>query len=118
MATLTVTPITRSGVDVTIASGLAAAAGGGDAFANTGQEYFIINNGDGSDHTVTFALTKTVDGVTPTPVAHNVVAGKTRIFGPFSPGDYNDTNGLVQVTYSAVTSVKVAVVKGVSVGHD
>jgi hypothetical protein len=116
MATLSVSALSRSGVDVTIASGLAAATGGGDAFANTGQEYLIINNGDASDHTVTFNIQKTTDGVTPTAGAHNVTAGHTMIFGPFPPDIYNDAGGLVQVRYSAVTSVKVAAMKGVTVG--
>lgn len=108
MATLSPTTVDRSGFDL---SGLAAAAGGGDAFATTGQEFFIIKNGDGSDHTVTFAIQQKVDGVTPTAAAHTITAGHTKVFGPFPYGIYADGNGLVQVTYSAVTTVTVAVVK-------
>lgn len=96
-------------------SGLVAAAGGGDKFANDGQTFFIVKNGDGSDHTVTFPFSGLnqgiVDGITPTNTARTVTAGHTAIFGPFPSGLYNDAAGLVSVSYSAVTTVTVAAVK-------
>lgn len=90
-----------------------AAAGGGDTFANTGQEQFIIKNGDASSHTVTFGIQQTVDGQAVSNAAQTVAAGATMMFGPFPIGTYNDTASppLVHVTYSAVTSVTVQVVK-------
>lgn len=91
---------------------LVAAAGGGDTFANDGQTFFIVKNGDASDHTVTFAQQLAQDGVTPTNPARNVTAGHTCIFGPFPTGIYNGSDNLgVHVSYSAVTSVTVAAVK-------
>lgn len=96
-------------------SALAAAAGGGDKFPNDGQTFFIVKNGDGSDHTVTFPFSGinqgVIDGITPSNTARTVTAGHTAIFGPFPSGLYNDASGLVSVTYSAVTSVTVAAVK-------
>jgi hypothetical protein len=117
MATLAVSSISRNGVDVTAAA-MVAATSGGDAFTTSGQEYLVVNNGDASSHTVQFLFGpgSAQDGVTPTAPTHPVPAGKYYIFGPFDIARYADANGLVQVRYDAVTSVKVAVVKGVSVG--
>lgn len=97
-------------------TGLTAAAGGGDKFTNDGQTYFVIKNGDASPHTVSFAIQLAVDGVTPTFTPVNLLAGETRLLGPFPSGIYNDANGQVNVTYSAVTSVTVAAVKAPPAG--
>lgn len=117
MATLTTTPLNRAGVDITAAA-LTAATGGGDAISITGQEYLVYNNGDASPHTVQFLFApgQLVDGVAPIAPTHSVPAGKTYIFGPFNVQVYADANGLLQIRYDAVTSVKVASVKGVSLG--
>lgn len=109
MATLTPVQGSRSGLIVN--SGLTAASSGGDQFANTEREQFIIKNGDGSDHTVTFVSQQTVDGQAVADKTVNVVAGDVMAFGPFPAGTFNDTGGNVQVTYSAVTSVTVKVIK-------
>jgi len=89
----------------------ATAAASGDYFANDGQTFLIVKNGDASDHTVTAAIQASVDGVTPTGAAHNIVAGHTAILGPFPTGIYNDTNGRVQLSYSATTSMTCMAVK-------
>lgn len=91
-----------------------AAAGGGDQFANTGSERFYIKNGDASSHDVTFDCPNACSfGVTN--AAHDVTvsvpAGEEYLIGPFPKGRFNDVNGFVQVTYSAVTSVTVGVIK-------
>ena len=116
MATLTVGTSGRTAAAAYDLSSLTAAAGGGDVFANDGQTYFVIKNGDGSDHTVTFGIQLTVDGITPTAAAQNVVAGHTRVFGPFPSGVYNNGSGQVAVTYSAVTSVTVGAFKAPPAG--
>jgi len=107
MATLTVATSVRTGVDMTGAS----CAGGGDAFANTGQEVLHIINGDASPHTVTIVTQVTRDSQTVTALAVVCAANKTTAIGPFPMGIYNDTNGLVQITYSAVTSMSAKVLK-------
>lgn len=107
MATLTVATAVRTGVDLTGAS----AAGGGDAFLNTGHEILLVTNGDSGSHSATVALQRTLDGQAGTARSVAVAAGKTEAIGPFPPGLYNDTNGLVQISYSAVTSVTVKVLK-------
>jgi hypothetical protein len=116
MALLTPTTVGRAGLDIT--AGLAAATVGGDSFATTGQEYLVVKNGDASDHTVQFLFGPgaSVDGVAPVAPTHNVIAGHTAEFGPFQPGLYADAGGLVQVRYSAVTSVTVLAKKNVPAG--
>ncbi len=98
--------VSRAGIDVT---GVAASAGG-DSFVNDGKTHVHINNGGAAPVTVTFAIQSTVDGIAVGSGKQVVVpAGKTLIVGPFPPGIYNDNSNRVQMTYSAVTSVLVAV---------
>lgn len=107
MATLTVQTVSTAG----LADSLAAAAGGGDQFANTGREFFEVLNGGGGSVNVTFETPATVDGE---PIADRVVAvaaGVRKKIGPFPTSTYNDANGRVQVTYSGVTTVTVGVFK-------
>lgn len=104
MAALTVAELTTAGV----ADSLAAAAGGGDTFANTGSEWFEINNGGGSPITVTFAAASTYLGETITNRAVTVANGARKKIGRFPPAIFGTT---VTVTYSAVTSVTVGVFK-------
>lgn len=106
MAALTVTSVNTAGVAVSAA----AAAGGGDTFANTGSELFYIVNGGGSPITVTFATGTYFGGEPITARAVAVANGATKIVGPFRPDIFGTT---VSVSYSAVTSVTVAVFKPV-----
>jgi hypothetical protein len=109
MAILTVQKIVPGGLEP---AALAAAAGGGDSFQNTGNEFVEINNGDVSDKTVTVEAQQNCNfGVDSNDHNHAVVvtAGERRLIGPFPTDKYNDANGRVQLTYSAVTSVTVGV---------
>lgn len=110
MATLTVNEITRAGIDAIPAT---AAAGGGDKFLNTGRECFILKNADASGKTVTLvtAATADPDGLAITDKTVTVGAGNSTIIGPFPTGIYNDVDGYMNLTYSAVTSVTVKVFK-------
>lgn len=107
MANLSVETIIRNGLNPTFN----AAAGGGDEFANTGKEFIHLKNGDGSPMTVTIVTQITVDAQAVGDRAVVVGAGEERIIGPFPSAEYNDSGGLVQLTYSAVTSLTVAVLK-------
>lgn len=110
MATLTVAPALRTGVGVEL-TGVAAAAGG-DAFANTGQELLFIINAEAAPKTVTIAVPALADGdLTIAAAAFVCPASKTTVLGPFPAGVHNDANGLVQVTYSGVTTLTVKVIK-------
>jgi len=104
MAALTVTSVNTAGATVSAA----AAAGGGDTFANTGKELFYVVNGGGSPITVTFATGTYFAGEPITARAVTVNNGVTKIVGPFRPDIFGTT---VAVTYSGVTTVTVAVFK-------
>lgn len=92
-----------------------AAAGGGDSFnnigANAGRTVLLVKNGDASGKTVTINSQVPCNQGFDHDVAVTVAAGATETIGPFDPARWNDSSGLVQVTYSAVTSVTVAAMR-------
>jgi len=97
-----------------IAQTLAAAAGGGDSFPNTGKEVFAIRNA-GSSITLTAVASGAVCnyGLAASTAHDQVITvpndSVVYLIGPFPTLRFNDSNGRVQFTYSAVTSVTVAV---------
>jgi hypothetical protein len=111
MAILSVQTISKTGLNPTFA----AAAGGGDSYAADGNEYLEVINGGGSPINVTFVAQVACNfGVAN--AAHDVVVAVTngerrKIRTPSPLAAYLDTNGRVQLTYSAVTSVTVGVFK-------
>lgn len=113
MATLSIqSGNNEQGVSLTMSN----AAGGGDQFLNTGRERLIVHNGDASAKTVTItaqSTSATLSGygtVTKADTALSVAAGAVAVIGPFPKPAFNDVSGYAQITYSATTSVKVAVV--------
>ena len=97
MATLAVTSISRSGIDLT----LAAAAAGGDEFPNDGQTFVVIHNAHGSAaRTITFVTPQTIDGLAVADRTVTVNAGVRKLVGPFQTGAYNNANDRVGMTYS------------------
>ena len=106
MATLTATTAAVTGTTFTPAS----AAGGGDKFLNYGNERLYIQNGGGSDITLTIAPGGTPGGLDLADIAITVAAGAEMIVGPFNPQYFNDSSGYVNLTYSGVTTVTVAVI--------
>lgn len=111
MATLTVTPVTRAGVD--LAAALVAATVSGDEFPNTGAEFLVFQNTSGSPITVTLVIKTAPDGLAVTNKTISVAATTgLQIVGPFPVGNYNDTtSSRAGVTYSGVTNLKVAALK-------
>ena len=107
MAELTVENITRDGLNPTFN----AANAGGDSFANTGDEIIHVKNGSGGAIDVTIVTQATVDSQAVADRVVNVPAGEERVIGPFPKATYNDSGDLVQLTYSGVTSLTVAVMK-------
>lgn len=113
MAALATQKPASAGVSVTYA----AAAAGGDTFVNNGREMFHIKNGGGAPMTVTFnsglvaGRNKCSFGVAA--AAHDqavtIGAGSDALCGPFNKDQFTDANGNMNVTYSAVTTVTVAV---------
>lgn len=112
MAILTVTQINPTGITDAEAL-MAAAAGGGDSFLNTGKEYLEVLNGSGGSITVTIssngAGAKCSFGVAGTQHDKTLVlaAGKRGRIGGLPPAQFNDANGRAQVSYSGVTSLTV-----------
>jgi len=60
--------------------------------SNDGKTYVLVENtGATVSRTVTFRLSRTVDGLSVTPRAETVAIGETQIFGPFPVHDYGAT---------------------------
>lgn len=82
-----VTTPTRSGVALVTTPGDAT---NNHVMANDGATAILIKNtGATVARTVTFRITKTVDGQAVTSRTASLVAGETKIFGPFDPQDYS-----------------------------
>lgn len=112
MATITIQTYSEAGIDPTYT----AAAGGGDQFANTGKEIILIKNADATSKTVTITAqttsgTSPLGAVTKSDASIAVAAGSTAIIGPFPKPAFNDSNNFAQITYSAVTSLSIAVMR-------
>lgn len=105
---LTPVSITRAGLDH--AAQFVAAAAGGNAWASTGAEWAEVANASGGSITVSLVIQQIVDTVTPAPRTVVIPNNKTYKIGPF-PQAYNDTSAQANLTYSAVSSVTVAVFK-------
>lgn len=85
---------------------MTAAAGGGDTIAPADDLILMVTNGDASAKTVTLVRPGTEFGQNNPDVARSVPAGETWLIRV--PREFADTDGLIDVTYSAVTSVTVA----------
>lgn len=111
MATLSNQSVIRTGTG--LSPTFSSCAGGGDEFVNSGEDFIYIVNGHSSPQTVTIATPVTTDGLA---VAENAIAipnAEGRMIGPFPKTIYNDGNAKVQLTYSGVTSLTIAVLKAV-----
>ncbi len=106
MATLTVQTIVLAAITPTYA----AAAAGGDAFANNGKTFFHVKNGGAGSINVTVNSQVNCDQGFDHDQVVAVANGAEKMIGPFPTNRFNDTSSppLVQITYSAVTSVTVA----------
>ena len=91
---------------------LAAASAGGDTIPADGKSALLVVNGGGSACVVT-AASKTLvrPGVGQVAVTLSVPATSTAVFGPFSPADFADSTGNVDISYSEETSVTVACIR-------
>ena len=91
----------------------AAAAGGGDTATPGMTTYLEVKNGAGAPITVTIPRYPALDpeGVAETPLVVTVPATTGyKLIGPLYPGRYqNPSTGNVDIAYSAVTTVTVAV---------
>lgn len=93
-----------------------AASVGGDTYPNDDRTILVVKNGDASAHTATIAVQRAnanIEGygrITFDDLAIAVPAGEERwVKAPAAP--YNDGDGVVHLTYDAVTSLTVAAVR-------
>lgn len=107
MAVLTVQRTALTG----LAPVFSGAAVGGDSFVNSGRAYLHVKNGSAAAITVTVNSQTACNYGFDHDAVVNVAAGAETIIGPFAQSRFSDASGLVQVTYSAVTTVTVAVVE-------
>jgi hypothetical protein len=109
MAELTVQQITETGGAATYVS----AESEGDTADNNGNMFLHIKN-DGDEITVTItALTTSVDSgmygdLTKANATIAIAGGAEAFIGGFAPAAFNDGNGEIAITYSAVSSVTIA----------
>jgi len=79
---------------------------------NTGAEFVVVRNGGGVSVTVTAAAPNTCSfGLTGHTAVVSVAAGAEMVIGPFKVVRFNDASGYVQLSYSSVASVTIALVK-------
>lgn len=108
MATLDPQVIDREGIEPAYAN----AGGAGDQYLNTGYRTFVhAKNGQTGDVDITIKTQTVIDGE---PVEDKVVVvpgNDDTFFGFYLPGHYNDPYGYVQMTYSSVTSLTIAVLR-------
>lgn len=107
MALLTVQNISLTGLTPTFT----AADSLGDEFPNDGNAFLVVKNDGASDITVTIDSQKPCSYGYDHDITVTVPAGGEKWIGPFPQSRFNDTSGRVQVSYSDVTSVTVAVVE-------
>ncbi|MBI3871416.1 MAG: hypothetical protein HY299_23025 [Verrucomicrobia bacterium] len=110
MATYTLTTLNFA-TPLDDAGGVAAPATG-DKFPNDGLTFLYVRNTSGSASTITFSTavsTANPTGLGPVTIAStdltvSVAAGKSMLIGPFGPSRFNDTGGLITVTYSTASA--------------
>lgn len=103
MATLAKQQVSLAGLNPV----LAAAAAGGDKFANADQGIVVeVNNPTGGALIITFddqtSVAPSGAAAFDADVEVSIPAGERRIFGPFARTRFNDATGFVLMTYSAV----------------
>lgn len=106
-ATVNFQQIVRTGLEQTYA----AAHADGSKFANDGRTFLHVKNGAGAPITVTVQTPGTVDGLAIADQAIVVTNAEERMIGPFPPGIYNQSDGMVYADYSSVTTVTIAVLR-------
>ena len=107
MSVLAAQPVLLSG----LAPVLTAAAGGGNQFINSGTEFLFVRNAHASPITVTINSIAPCNQGFDHDVVVSVPNGADRFIGPFPKSRFDDANGQVQITYSVVTALTVAVVR-------
>ncbi len=94
-----------------LAEALAAANADGHKFSNDGRIILHVVNGDVSPITVTIQTPGTVDDLAVSDRTVTISDESDKFIGPFPPGIYNQSDGMVYVDFSAVTNVTVSALR-------
>lgn len=79
----------------------------GNAFVNTGNQWFYVLNGGGGNLLVTIRTPRTIDGNEVAEITKTLAATESWIFGVFRTDVYNQSNSEVWIDYDGVASVTV-----------
>lgn len=107
MATLSVQVVVLGG----IVPSYATAGAGGDEFVNSGREMIHVKNGGGGSINVTVNSQEACNQGYDHDAVVAVAAGTEKMIGPFPKSRFDDSGGKVQIAYSGVTSVTIAVLQ-------
>lgn len=116
MANTPLTPQTAGAFNAGIVGLTLSAVDGtnGNSFVNTGRTVLVLKNANASTTTLTFAIPsspRTINGQVGSTQVFTVPATTTSFFGPFDPGTFTNTSGLVNFSVSSATSLTAAVVE-------
>jgi len=106
MATLAVQNSLITGLQPTYS-----AVASSDVFPNDGKTVIYIKNGGGSPDTVGIDSARPCDQGFDHDGGGSVTNATEKVFGPFEPARFNNSNGQVTVTNSFLTSVTCAVLR-------
>ena len=103
---LTVQNIVRAGVSASYTAAIA----DNHKFTNNGRMFAHVKNGSGGAIVVTIQTPGTVDGlaIADRTVSIPATTGDVMI-GPFPPGQYNQSDGMVYIDYASTTSMTIGV---------
>jgi len=107
MARVTITPSRLISGGVAFAP--VAAQVDGNAFPNTGNQLFYVNNGSGGSVVVTVRTPLTVGGIAVEEVTKTLLTTEEWVFGVFPTHIFNQANGEVWIDYDSITSVTIQV---------
>lgn len=82
----------------------------GNYFTNNGHQLLVIESTGAGTATLTIATSVTVDAEAVAEKTVAIGAGERHLLGFFPPAWYSDNDGYVQLTYSAVVDIEVAVI--------
>lgn len=107
MAEITVQQVSLTGLSATFT----AAASGGDEFSNSGKCVVFVKNGDSAAATVTVSSVDDCNQGFTHDAAVSVPAGSEIFIGPFNRARFNASDGNVDMDYSSIDDLTVAVVE-------
>lgn len=83
----------------------------GDEFQNDGNTIIIVVNNSGTSKTLTFKAQNTCNQDAYNDIIATIASGERSTIGTFSKEFYNNDNGRVEIEYSDITDIRIAVIK-------